>query len=193
MLFIHTREYPRKQKISTLAAQRKTKVKKALAAILLTIIFISQVGYYFIYTIHQHIVKEEMEKELLAHIPDSSLELIIAEDFGDKIKWEEKNKEFFLNEELYDVARIEIKDGKTHLYCINDKKEKQLLDNLVNAVNKNHDTKKERNNVKPVLTDLFFTTTPDSPQFFSYSFTYDILSVPIISSFKEIKSPPPKA
>ena len=190
---IPTREYHQYQKISTLAAQRKTKVKKALAAILLTIIFISQVGYYFIYTIHQYILKEEMEKELLAHIPDSSLELIIAEEFGEKIEWEEKNKEFLLNEELYDVARIEIKDGKTHLYCINDKKEKQLLDNLVNAVNKNHDTKKERNNVKPVLTDLFFTTTPDSLHFFSYSFTYDILSVSIISSFKEIKSPPPKA
>ena len=168
-------------------------MKKALAALLLSIIFISQVGYYFIYTIHQHIIKEEVERELLKHIPDASLELIIAEDFGNKIEWEEKGKEFSLNDELYDVARIEIKDGKTHLYCINDKKEKELLDNLVKAVNKNHDNKKERNNVKPFLTDMIVVTSFEPMKTFSDSSPYGSLSVSPVSSFKEIKSPPPKA
>ena len=153
----------------------------------------SQVGYYFVYTIHQHIIKEEIERELLAHVPDSSLELVIEEDHSDKLEWEEKGKEFSLNGDMYDVARIEIKDGKTYLYCINDKKEKEILDNLVKAVNKNHDNKKERNNVKPVLTDLIIISQVESEKIFSDSSPYGTFNVSPVSSFREIKSPPPKA
>ena len=167
-------------------------MKKAIAALLLCIIFISQVGYYFIYTVHQYIIKEKIERELLSRIPDSSLEVIIAEDIENRIEWEELNKEFFLDNELYDVARIEIKNGKTHLYCINDKKEKELLDNLVKAVNKNHDSKKERNNVKPVLTDMIVVISAEPVKTFSGSSSYGLFSVSPVSSFKEIKSPPPK-
>lgn len=160
---------------------------------LLTIIFMNQVGYYFVYTFHQHIIKEEIEKELLTHLPDSSLELVIAEDWNNKLEWKEKGKEFSLNGEMYDVARIEIKDGKTHLYCINDKKEKELLDNLVKTVNKNHDNKKEGNTIKPVLTDMLIVTPIEPVKTFSDSSPYGSLRVSPVSSFKEIKIPPPKA
>jgi len=153
----------------------------------------SQIGYYFVYTIYQFIIKEEIERELLSHIPDSSLELVIAEDHADKLDWEEKNKEFSLNGEMYDVVRIEKKDGKTHLYCLNDKKEKELLDNLVKAVNKNSDNKKERNNVKPVLADMIILVPVEPVKTFSDSSPYGSLSVSPVSSFKEITIPPPKA
>ena len=134
-----------------------------------------------------------MERELLKQIPDSSLEVIVVENFGDEIRWKEKNKEFSLDGVLYDVVRIEKREGKTYLFCINDKKEKQLLDNLVNAVNKDHDAKKAGNTIKPVLTDLFFTTILECPKVFSDSFTYNMVNVSIVSSFKETESPPPKA
>jgi hypothetical protein len=175
-----------------LSRSRQTKVKKGLAALLLSILFISQVGYYFIYTIHQHIIKEKIEKELLTHIPDSSLDVVIAEDWNNKLEWEEEGKEFSLNGEMYDVARIEVKDGKTYLYCINDKKEKEILNNLVKAVNKNHDSKKERNTIKPVLTDMLIVTPVEPVKTFSDSSPYGSLSVSPVSSFKEIISPPPK-
>ena len=156
-------------------------------------LFTSQVGYYFIYTIHQHIIQEEMERELLAHIPESSLEVIIAEHVANKIVWEEKNKEFSLDGVLYDVARIEKKDGKTFLYCINDKKEKQLLDNLVRAVNKNHDNKQGRNNIQSLLVDLVCMSHEEEPRSFSISSAYSSFNVSLVSSFEEIHSPPPKA
>jgi hypothetical protein len=171
----------------------KNQLKKALTASLLLILFTSQVGYYFIYTIHQHIIKEEMERELLAHIPEASLEVIIAEQVADKIEWEEKNKEFSLDGILYDVARIEKKDGKTFLYCINDKKEKQLLDNLVKAVNKNHDNKQGRNNIKSLLLDLVCMSDTEEPGTFSAPSVYLCFKVTLVSSFEEIHSPPPKA
>ena len=134
-----------------------------------------------------------MERELLAHIPESSLEVIIAEQVADKIEWEENNKEFSLEGVLYDVARIEKKEGKTFLYCINDKKEKQLLDNLVKAVNKNHGNKQGRNNIKSLLLDQVCMSVEEEIRSFSAPSAYSSFNVSLVSSFEEIHSPPPKA
>jgi len=134
-----------------------------------------------------------MERELLAHIPESSLEVIIAEQVAGKIVWEEKHKEFSLDGILYDVARVEKKEGKTILYCINDKKEKQLLDNLVKAVNKNHNNKQGRNNIKSLLLDLVCMSVEEEIRSLSVPSTYSSFNVSLVSSFGEIHSPPPKA
>ena len=91
---------------------------------------------------------------MLTRIPESSLEVIVAEELGDKILWQEVNKEFSIDGALYDVARIKKSEGKTFLYCIKDKQEKQLLDNLAKAVNANHGNKQEKNSIKSLLTDL---------------------------------------
>jgi hypothetical protein len=168
-------------------------LKKALASSLLLILFTSQVGYYFIYTIQQHIIKEGVENELLAHIPESSLEVFIAEELGDKIVWEEQNKEFSIDGILYDVARIKKSDGKTFLYCINDKQEKQLLDSLAKAVNANHSNKQEKNSIKSLLVDLVCMSDEEEPGTFSSLSTYSSFNITLVSLFKEINSPPPKA
>ena len=168
-------------------------MKKALASLLLAILFISQVGYYFIYTIQQYIIKEQIEKELLANIPDSSLEVINAEQFADKIEWNENEKEFSLDGVLYDVVRIKSSEGKTFLYCINDKQEKQLLDNLAKAVNANHGNKQEKNNIKSLLLDLVCMNDEEESKSFSVPSTYSIFNVTLVSSFEEISIPPPKA
>ena len=167
-------------------------MKKALAALLLAILFTSQVGYYFIYTVHQFILKEEIERELLAHIPESSLEVFVAEELGDKIVWEEETKEFSIEGVLYDVARIKKSDGKTFLYCINDQQEKQLLDGLAKAVNANHGNKQEKNNIKSLLVDLVCMNNEEQSTFLSVPSIYSRFNVILVSSFEEINIPPPK-
>jgi len=134
-----------------------------------------------------------MERELLAHIPESSLEVIIAEQHGDKIVWEEKNKEFSIDGVLYDLARIEKSGGKTFLYCINDKKEKQLLDNLAKAVNTNHDNKQEKNSIKSFLIDIVCMNNEEVISFLSGPSQYSCFNVTLVFSFEEINIPPPKA
>ena len=134
-----------------------------------------------------------MERELLAYIPDSSLEVFVAEEFGDKIVWEEENKEFSIEGVLYDVARIKKSDGKTFLYCINDKQEKQLLDGLAKAVNANHGNKQENNTIKSLLIDLVCMNDDEGPGIFSVPFTYSNFHANLVSSFEEINIPPPKA
>ena len=134
-----------------------------------------------------------MERELLAYIPDSSLEVFVAEEFGDKIVWEEENKEFSIEGVLYDVARIKKSDGKTFLYCINDKQEKQLLDGLAKAVNANHGNKQENNTIKSLLIDLVCMNDDEPSVFLSVPSTYSRFNVILVSSFEEINIPPPKA
>jgi hypothetical protein len=168
-------------------------LKKVLAATLLTILFTSQVGYYFIYTVHQYILKEKMERELLSHIPEASLEVLVAEELGDKIVWEEENKEFSIEGTLYDVARIKKSEGKTFLYCINDKEEKQLLDGLANAVNSNHGNKQEKNTIKSLLVDLVCLNDKEETISFRVPSKYSPFNVMLVSSFEEINIPPPKA
>jgi hypothetical protein len=168
-------------------------LKKVLAASLLAMLFTSQVGYYFIYTVHQFILKEEMEKELLSLIPESSLDVFVAEDLGNKIVWEEENKEFYIEGALYDVARIKKIDGKTFLYCINDKKEKLLLDDLANAVNGNHGNKQEKNNIKSLLIDLVCMNDEEPSTIFSVPSIYSSFNIILVSSFEETNIPPPKA
>ena len=134
-----------------------------------------------------------MEKEMLTRIPESSLEVIVAEELGDKILWQEDNKEFSIDGVLYDVARIKKSEGKTFLYCLNDKQEKQLLDNLAKAVNANHGNKQEKNTIKSLLADLVCINDEEQSTIFSVPSTYSLFNVTLVSSFEEINSPPPKA
>ena len=130
---------------------------------------------------------------MLTLIPESSLEVFVEEELGDKILWEEENKEFSIEGVLYDVARIKKSDGKTFLYCINDKQEKQLLDGLSKAVNANHGNKQEKNSIKSLLTDLVCMNDEEQPTIFSVPSSYSRFNVVLVSSFEEINIPPPKA
>ena len=134
-----------------------------------------------------------MEREMLTLIPESSLEVFVEEELGDKIIWEEENKEFSIEGVLYDVARIKKTEGKTFLYCINDKKEKQLLDGLAKAVNANNSSKQEKNSMKSLLIDLACMNNEEEPTIFSVPSTYSCFNVTLVSSFEEINIPPPKA
>ena len=126
-------------------------------------------------------------------MPDVSLEIIIAEDYGSQIEWEKRNKEFSLKGVMYDVARIKKSEGKTYLYCINDKKEKQLLDDLVKAVNKNQNNKQSRNTIKSMLPDIIGKIDVEAFSPDAESHKYALISESPVSSFKKINVPPPKA
>ena len=158
-------------------------------------IFISQIGYYFIYAYEQHLIKEEIKEEILASMPESSLELMVEEQYSDKIEWEEDGKEFYLNGEMYDVAKIKHENGKTLLYCVNDKKEKDLLDHLMKTLGRNHGSGKSG---RQVLKSQFSVYDVNKIEIEQVSFTiqsenFVFFNVALKSSFKEINSPPPRA
>ncbi|TWI80389.1 hypothetical protein IQ13_3066 [Lacibacter cauensis] len=155
-------------------------------------------GYYFLYTFQQKQLKREMKKEMLAGISFSELEVIDPSAAGTSFRWEEENKEFYLHDELYDIVEVRKEGTKTLYYCINDKKEKQLLKKLADAVRGGqqgrHGSKHGKQLVKfqlPVfvlskLTVEFTGLVVERPSF-------GMLEQHLVSVSKEIKDPPPKA
>lgn len=170
-------------------------MKKLIAASFLLMIFISQVGYYFFYAYEQHLIRERVREEFLAGIPESSLELFIQDQYGDRIKWEENGKEFYLDGNLYDVAKIKQVNGQTFLYCMNDKKEKELVKEFTKTVRGNHGNgKSEKQTIKNQLSAYIVYKTEIEPlSIFIPSQKFSNPAISFKSSFKEIASPPPKA
>jgi len=163
----------------------------------LLLLFINQLGYYCIHIFKQYQLKEQVKQELLASLPLFFLEKIDATANKNHLQWEEAGKEFYLNGQLYDVAKIEEQAGRVYLYCINDKKEEQLLTDLSKQIKAGHDAASNNtgkgHEIKLRLPDLVNVSNE-----FSVTFTepivheYALFNEEIIFSAKDVDIPPPK-
>lgn len=93
-------------------------------------LFFSQAGYHIIFSFRQYGIKEEVKQQLLASLPETVLDIIDAEINKDAIDWKEEGREFYLHGQMYDVAFTKIVNGRTLIYCLNDKREEKLLKDL---------------------------------------------------------------
>jgi len=136
-----------------------------------------------------------MEAKLFANISETELEIIVLEDNTDHIKWEKEGKEFALHGELYDVAKIKKQKGKTLLYCINDKKEKQLLHDYSKALKSTTQPSKSGKNAVSFQLPDFLNASIERAVVFSIVSNKKIFdfNTALLSSDKEIHTPPPKA
>ena len=171
------------------------RLKKAITIFILSLLFFSQVGYRFIYLIQQHQLKEEAEEQLLSSLHNDQLELINETANQQDIEWEEKDKEFYLHGQLYDVAKKEIVNGKTILYCLNDKKEEQLLNDLAKTIKANADNnsanKDGKQTIKLQLSDFTILTTNSLSNNLFVVQQYPELTVSIYTVIKKVITPPP--
>ncbi len=168
-------------------------MKKGLVILFLTILCISQMGYYVIYRFQLRQIKREMKAQLFARLPESSFQLIIAED-NHTIEWKDDGKEFSLNGEMYDVAKIKKENGKTVLYCINDKKENELLRDFVKAMkNDASKNKSGKSSIKFQYTDFTINSPEHNAGTVSLpAYTFNLFSSSLSTVHKEINAPPPR-
>ena len=170
-------------------------MKKSITISFLLLLFFSQVGYYFLYMFQQHQIKETVKHELLAKLPESSLQIIDANTHKNDIEWEEEGREFYLQGQMYDVAFIKVTDGKTLIYCLNDSKEEVLLKSLANAVNSGNEQNSSNKDghyiIKFQLSDFLIISEhiiainePAPLQYADYSSS-------LISHITEVFTPPP--
>lgn len=159
------------------------------------LLFFSQAGYYLFFTIQQHRLKESIKEQLLTTIPESSLDVIDVDLNKSNIEWEEEGKEFYLHGQLYDVAAIKNVNGKTLIYCLNDKKEELLLKNLAKTVASGNgqpsNSKHGQHTVKFQLPDYIFfseNTAATNQVVRQKHFGY---SVALISIVTDVNTPPP--
>ncbi|ANE49183.1 hypothetical protein [Flavisolibacter tropicus] len=105
----------------------------------------SQMIYQFALVYQQGQAKREMKQQLRLRISEADLEMISYLENEKDIEWEEEGKEFRLHGEMYDVVKTATVNGKPVFYCINDKKENELIHKYLNLIKqKNNSDKKPR-------------------------------------------------
>lgn len=152
-------------------------------------------GYYFIYRLQLSQIKKEIKTEMLAQIPDSSLEVVVLEEHIDAIQWKDDDKEFSLNDEMYDVVSVKKVNGKTLLYCINDKNEKQLLVNFIKGMKADASNGKSgKSNIKFQYTDFTVISLEKNNSNIIYvNHKFSGYNSVLCTTIKEINAPPPRA
>jgi hypothetical protein len=116
-----------------------------------------QLGYYISGRISQYQLKLAVKERIWNEAPDSCFEAVVLSGNEKNISWEEKGKEFSYKGLMYDVAKTKTINGKTILFCVNDKMEDQLLQQIndITRTNQQHNGH-HAIQVSTVLYDIFF-------------------------------------
>lgn len=174
-------------------------MRNTIVISLLILFTTSQAGYYCVYSFQQSQIKKEVKEHLKKLLPEPALQVIVAEDFTNAIKWKEEGKEFILNGELFDVAKTKRVNGKTFLYCLNDKNEEKLLHEFAKAIksatDNNGTNKNSKGSYKFQLSDYYFFNNTEKmpPVNFNTSNKYLFFISCLAASVNEVNTPPPKA
>ncbi len=134
--------------VSLIFAANLTNYLKRFSTItLLLVLIFSHAGYYWVLQLTQLMLKENAEETFRNNYAGEKLVAVCYTDNSNDIFWEEEGKEFLFKGAMYDVVKISVVKGHKILYCINDVKEKQLIDKY-NLLTKNNsgDNKKQKNN-----------------------------------------------
>lgn len=172
-------------------------LKKLTLISLLSIIVLSQFGYYCFCTLQIYAAKESAKEQILKQIPENLLTKISMEDYGNAIKWEEEGREFSLMGAMYDVVKIKNEHGKNILLCINDAKEDEILAAFASVIINNSGTSSGSSGHQTIIKFSI-------PEWISECYNYDFLGININTSTeyfkydsslhsgaKEVNSPPP--
>jgi hypothetical protein len=104
-------------------------LKRGFSILFFVLLCLSQTGFFVAFLFQQHQLKATAKANALATIP---LDALIRIEQQKGLQWEEDQKEFYLDGNLYDVVQIRQESDQTVYYCINDEKEKQLLNQWSN-------------------------------------------------------------
>jgi hypothetical protein len=174
-------------------------VRKVFSLILLFIFLLNIIGFYPIFLIKQQLLKKDLRllmNQTVIHNKTVILTFNLKENR--KLKWI-NNNEFFYEGNLYDVLqqRTEI-DGTVYYSCFNDSKEKRLivqLDEEINRQVENHT--KDSHSRKDLTKNLIKEYLQEKSDISFLSVANDVgysKQVPIYTSLsEEIQSPPPKS
>ena len=169
--------------------------KIAIIGMLLMLIY-SLGGYYFLMINIQRNLKENIKEKIVRKVAEKELDTISFTDNRERIYWEtDEDNEFSFNDEMYDVVKTKTVNGKVMLYCINDKKEKDLVDNynLVTKQNSSSD-KKGKNTVDNTFNLFIYQVEQNSVLVTTRDPNYFYSIVPhLTQGIDETLPPPPKA
>ena len=161
-------------------------------SILLTITLLFNIGGYYLYfSFLQFNIKERIEIQIKNGLQEKDLAVIVVPvNKVSGVNWLEPEKEFSYRGEMYDIVSSKVKGQSKIYYCINDRKEKQLIE----IYQKSHPSKKDTDKkLRNVMNDRYLSQQSTRINFACYlKIQYAILTIPFTSSPIQIPSPPPK-
>ena len=173
-------------------------MRKSITISLISLLFLSQAGYYFYYAAQRAQVRHEMQEQLSTELSENLLELIIQEDNETAINWQEPGKEFYLDGKLYDVASKKKINGKTFLYCVNDKNEHELVQDMAKMVKAGSDANTSdaagKHTIKFQWADYILHSNERAMYSINNTVQYHTgFDAALVSSVQEVNAPPPRA
>jgi len=162
-------------------------LKRFISFILLFVFIYNIGGYYIWFKLEQYNIQSEIRND--SHKKALTL---ISIPLNDKscITWTEENKEFIYHGEMYDIVKTKIINNVKYYYCINDKKEKQLITDFI----KKDSLQKKSENILQKVINNKYQTQPLKLIFYNQSIKlhFCMISSNYISNINDIHSPPPK-
>lgn len=164
----------------------------------LLILFHTQIGYYGQFLIRRWQLRREARAAWIASLPDSRFEAISLEEVNTSGKWEEAGEEFSLRDQMYDVIRQRKIKGKIWLYCLDDERESQLVQqsNNITALNQDMPGKKDLRLSFLKMSDIL---VPRSQDLLALTLLPCLRSLPTLAApllpfhVSEIPVPPPRS
>ena len=100
-------------------------MKKLSAIVVLSVFVLSQIGHHLVFELAKWDAKTIIAQNIKTNKYQGVVEKILETSL---MSWEEKDHEFELNGQMYDVVKKEVKGQKVIYYAINDSKESNLLE-----------------------------------------------------------------
>jgi hypothetical protein len=110
--------------------------------LLLSLFLLSLIGHHLVFELAKWDAKNIIRHQIQSGSVNAIVEKIPA---NPNMQWEEVDREFELNGQMYDVVKTETIHHQTIYYCINDGKESELLQVYKNWIqsDKSNDTQKQ--------------------------------------------------
>jgi hypothetical protein len=110
-------------------------MRRAISISLLLSMLLQAAGYFFVFKILQHEIRQEIEQQIKAGVPETELVLLKIFEAKPHLAFQRvEEHEFRYDGKMYDIVRQEAHGDTTWYYCLADEKETQLFANLDEVV-----------------------------------------------------------
>ncbi|GGD50958.1 hypothetical protein GCM10011514_14010 [Emticicia aquatilis] len=158
-------------------------MKKFFSWTLLFIVALKIGGFIVILSVEKEMARKQMKQKIAESIDINTLTCIVGTPENlQKIEWEEDEKEFWFENELYDIVKTQTRGRLTYYYCLSDAKEKEVIAKIKQFSSNLQSQNPISSSTKQVLTLIF------QPIIFNllYSPSFKTVSYSLSTKFKSI-------
>lgn len=130
-----------------ICSSQQTALKKALVILLLFSFLLQVLGYHLVFRYRQSDIKKEARRNLRRKVDPSLTEVfrfpLAASAAAEMPVWIDKH-EFTYKGEMYDVISQKVEGDRLVIRCLNDKKEKELMEHYKDLVKREFDQRSKK-------------------------------------------------